>query len=357
MNRWIFDIESYPNFFSCVFKHVETGQRMIFEVSDRYDQAAAFYEFIYELSVDKATMVGYNNIGYDYPVIHHVMQVGTEFKALNAYEKTYEIIHGARGLPSLWPSDYLVPQIDLFKLHHFDNFARSTNLKVLEFNMRSANIGELPHTSGTALHGLPWGNVKLVVHAQAFHPQTIDLELVDGQIVTQDVILFNDTVARNIAYGTADADPDQLRRAAQAAHALTFIEALPNGFDTVIGPRGVKLSGGQRQRLAIARAIYRDPPILIFDEATSALDTESEFAVQQAIQNLLRDRTALIVAHRLSTVRHADQIVVIDNGQVVDTGTHEALMARDGLYRRLHDLQFADKSPTGRGEHESRLVL
>jgi len=137
-------------------------------------------------------------------------------------------------------------------------------------------------------------------------------------------------------------DPDRLRRAADAAYALEFIEALPQKWDTLIGPRGIKLSGGQRQRLAIARAIFKDPPILIFDEATSSLDTESEFAVQRAIDNLLQDRTALIVAHRLSTVRRADLIVVIDKGQIVERGTHDELIAADGLYRRLYNLQFVD---------------
>ncbi len=161
-------------------------------------------------------------------------------------------------------------------------------------------------------------------------------------IVTQDIILFNDTVARNIAYGYGTIDHDKLREAARAAQALEFIEALPQGFETVVGTRGVKLSGGQRQRIAIARAIMKDPPILIFDEATSALDTESEVAVRRAIENLLKDRTALIVAHRLSTVRDADRIVVVDNGRIVDAGKHNELLARGGLYRRLHDMQFDD---------------
>lgn len=162
-------------------------------------------------------------------------------------------------------------------------------------------------------------------------------------VVTQDVILFNETVAANIAYGAPEPDPQRLRRAAQAACALDFIEALPQGFSSVIGTRGLMLSGGQRQRLAVARAIYKDPPILIFDEATSALDTESEVAVQRAIDNLLRDRTVLIVAHRLSTVRHADMIVVVDGGRIVDSGTHDSLIVRGGLYRRLYEMQFADE--------------
>lgn len=176
-------------------------------------------------------------------------------------------------------------------------------------------------------------------------------------VVTQDVVLFYDSVARNIAYGYDKIDPDRLRRAADAAYALEFIEALPEKWDTIIGPRGVKLSGGQRQRLAIARAIFKDPPILIFDEATSALDTESEFAVQRAIDNLLQDRTALIVAHRLSTVRRADLIVVIDKGQIVERGTHDELIARDGLYRRLYNLQFVADIPEAEEPDRAPTIL
>jgi len=176
-------------------------------------------------------------------------------------------------------------------------------------------------------------------------------------VVTQDVVLFNDTVAKNIAYGCPDADPARLRRAAEAAFALEFIDAMPEGFDTVIGPRGAKLSGGQRQRLAIARAIFKDPPILIFDEATSALDTESEFAVQRAIDNLLRDRTALIVAHRLSTVRNADLIAVVDGGRIIERGRHDELLARGGLYRRLYEMQFAEEPVAADNDVASRPVL
>ncbi len=160
-------------------------------------------------------------------------------------------------------------------------------------------------------------------------------------IVTQEVILFHDTVAANIAYGQ-EIDPERLRAAARAANALEFIEAFPDGFETVIGERGVRLSGGQRQRVAIARAIYKNPSILIFDEATSALDTESEQLVQQAISRLMENRTSIVIAHRLSTVLHADQILVIEDGRIVERGTHDELLARGGRYNRLYELQFAD---------------
>ena len=159
-------------------------------------------------------------------------------------------------------------------------------------------------------------------------------------IVTQETILFHDTVRGNIAYGLPAASDDDVRRAAEAVHAHNFVRALPQGYDTVIGDRGVRLSGGERQRLAIARALLRNPPILLLDEATSALDAESERLVQQALEELMRDRTVLVIAHRLSTVQHADQIVVLEGGRVIGTGTHRELLNGGGLYRRLYDLQF-----------------
>ncbi len=159
-------------------------------------------------------------------------------------------------------------------------------------------------------------------------------------IVTQEVILFNDTVRANIAYGLADVPAVRIEAAARAANAHEFIQQMPNGYDTVIGDRGVKLSGGQRQRLSIARAILRDPPILIFDEATSALDTESELLVQEAIDRLVRNRTTFVIAHRLSTIQSADRIYVLKDGRIVQTGAHAELLAQEGPYRVLHDLQF-----------------
>ena len=159
-------------------------------------------------------------------------------------------------------------------------------------------------------------------------------------IVTQETILFNDTVKANIAYGQKDVDDEQVIAAAKAANALEFIEELPKGLDTVIGEKGVKLSGGQRQRLAIARAIMKNPPILILDEATSALDTESERLVQEALGTLMTDRTVLVIAHRLSTVTNADKIIVMEKGLIKEMGTHDELIQKNGLYSNLYNIQF-----------------
>ena len=159
-------------------------------------------------------------------------------------------------------------------------------------------------------------------------------------IVSQDTVLFNDTVRANVAFGRASATQAQLDAAARAANALGFIEDLPQGWDTSLGERGTRLSGGQRQRLAIARALLSDPPILILDEATSALDAESERLVQEAIDRLLEGRTVFVIAHRLGTIQHADRILVLEGGRLVEEGTHDALMLRGGAYARLHALQF-----------------
>jgi subfamily B ATP-binding cassette protein MsbA len=161
-------------------------------------------------------------------------------------------------------------------------------------------------------------------------------------LVDQETTLFNESIANNIRYGKSDATVCEVESAAKAAFAHDFIMQLPEKYDTNIGDRGVRLSGGQRQRICIARALLKNAPILILDEATSALDTESEQMVQKALDNLMINRTTFVIAHRLSTVLHADKIAVIENGRIVESGTHDDLLTNSGLYSRLHSLQFID---------------
>jgi subfamily B ATP-binding cassette protein MsbA len=159
-------------------------------------------------------------------------------------------------------------------------------------------------------------------------------------MVTQQTILFNDTVRNNIAYGAFDCTEEDIIGAAKAAHAYDFISGLPEGLDTVIGESGARLSGGERQRISIARALLKNAPILILDEATSSLDTESEREVQKALENLMKNRTTFVIAHRLSTIRNADRIIVMQEGSIVEQGTHDSLLPMDGVYTNLYNMQF-----------------
>jgi len=162
-------------------------------------------------------------------------------------------------------------------------------------------------------------------------------------LVTQETVLFNDTIRYNISYGNPEATDEEISEAARIAFADGFVEELPDAYDTMVGERGIFLSGGQRQRIAIARAVLVNAPVLILDEATSALDAESERLVQKALANLMQNKTSIVIAHRLSTVRRADKIVVIERGRIIETGTHGELLARGGTYKRLYELQFAEE--------------
>jgi subfamily B ATP-binding cassette protein MsbA len=220
----------------------------------------------------------------------------------------------------------------------------------IDLSIKSGEVVALVGSSGS-------GKTTLVSLLPRFYEPTAGQIVLDGLplasytlqslrthigIVSQEIVLFDDTVSRNIAFGQTGAGQSDIEQAAKAAYAHDFILRLPEGYDTIIGERGVKLSGGERQRLAIARAILRDPPLLILDEATSALDSESERIVQLALANLMKNRTTLVIAHRLSTIQNADRIVVLDRGTIAEAGSHEELLRLGGLYRRLHSLQFQD---------------
>ena len=226
--------------------------------------------------------------------------------------------------------------------------AEITTLRDIDLTIRKGEVIAFVGMSGA-------GKSTLMDLLPRFHDVTDGRLTIDGHdvrdvtqeslraligIVTQETFLFSDSIRYNIAYGRPDATPADIDRAARQAHAQDFIAACPEGYDTLVGERGVRLSGGQRQRLAIARAFLKDPPILILDEATSDLDAESEFMVQQALANLMQGRTVLLIAHRLATVRNADRIVVVHDGRLAEVGRHDELMARDGLYRRLYALQM-----------------
>jgi subfamily B ATP-binding cassette protein MsbA len=223
-------------------------------------------------------------------------------------------------------------------------------LRDINLDVRRGEIVALVGSSGsgksTLVHLIPRffdaSQGRLLVDGHDVRDVTLASLREQVGIVTQETVLFNDTVRNNIAYGQPHVTLKDVEAAARAALAHDFIKGLPAGYDQVIGERGIRLSGGERQRIAIARAILKNAPILILDEATSALDSESEALVQSALHNLMSGRTVFVIAHRLSTVRRADRIVVIENGAIADIGSHEDLMTKLGTYRRLYELQFAD---------------
>jgi len=274
-------------------------------------------------------------------------------EGIAAADRVFEILDTVPEIVDAPDAVDLLAMKDSIKFNRISFQYKGLAARVLEHIELTVHAGEI-----IAIVGPSGGGKSTLVDlvARFYDPTEGSIEI-DGQdlrmvtlsslrqqmgIVTQEVILFNDTVRNNIAYGEEKIKLDQVRSAALAANADEFIMQLPDGYDTGLGERGVRLSGGQRQRIAIARAILKDPLILILDEATSALDTESELLVQEAIDQLMKGRTAFVIAHRLSTIQNADKVIVIDQGRIVQTGTHDTLLAEDGLYQKLYQLQFRD---------------
>ncbi len=274
-------------------------------------------------------------------------------QALSAASRVHGVLdtkHGIQEAPDAVEIPALRERIEFRQLGFVYHDGDEPALHDIDLTIDAGQVVALVGTSGAGKSTLAslvprfFDPTRGVILFDGVDIRKATLSSLRGQIglVTQDTILFNDTVRNNIAYGLSNVAEEELYRVAEAARALRFIEALPDGFDSIIGERGERLSGGQKQRIAIARAILKNPPILVLDEATSSLDTESEALVQQALENLMRHRTTLVIAHRLSTVRRADNIVVIEDGTIQETGKHEELVREPGgVYRRLYELQFA----------------
>jgi subfamily B ATP-binding cassette protein MsbA len=284
--------------------------------------------------------------------IHNIFQ-----QALGASQKVFEYLDGDQQVNE---SEHAIALGRFKKSIEFENirFQYPTSdgpvLDGISLNVQAGEVVALVGSSGA-------GKTTLANLVPRFYDVTSGSIKIDGHdlrelkmaslrdhisIVAQDTFLFNDSVAANIGYGRLHATPEEVRQAARDSLAEEFILRMPDGYDTIIGERGTKLSGGQRQRLAIARALLKDAPILILDEATSHLDTESERLVQVALQRLMEHRTVIVIAHRLSTVRRADKIIVLDRGKIAESGKHDDLLAQGGIYRRLYELQFLEAPQT-----------
>ena len=312
-------------------------------------------------------------------IMHHAQTTGGFVAFLYALIKTYEPIKRLTGVhnaaaQAVGASEQVFHYLDLHPDIHdepgastlppferqiefedvdFDYEESLPLLRNIDLRIRKGEVVAIVGSSGA-------GKTTLASLIPRFFDVTRGRLLIDGHdvrylkldslraqigIVTQETILFNDTVYNNICYGSQLASEEAAREAARAALAEEFILEMPGGYQTLIGERGQRLSGGQRQRIAIARALLKNPPILILDEATSELDTESELLVQRALANLMQGRTVLVIAHRLSTVRRAERIIVLDHGTITEVGSHEDLVSRGGMYQKLHELQFVDAEP------------
>jgi len=273
--------------------------------------------------------------------------------ALAAADRVFEMLDRKRAIADSPASEPLPPFKEQIEFSHVNfDYGDDPVLRDVDLTLKRGETIALVGPSGS-------GKSTIANLLSRFYDVSEGAVLIDGQdlrevklaslrdqigLVSQETVLFDDTVRNNIAYGRGDIPLEDVMVAAKAGQAHKFIEAMPDGYDTVVGERGARLSMGQRQRITIARALLKDPPILILDEATSALDAESEAAVQEALERLMRGRTSLVIAHRLATVRRADRIIVLDAGSIIEEGTHEELLRRDGAYARLCALQFREGS-------------
>jgi subfamily B ATP-binding cassette protein MsbA len=341
--------KSVFEFFKKTIK-VTIVQRPLIEVMGAVGAAIAVWFGLKHLPPDRfVAFVGSLFIFYE--PLKKISKVNSTIQqSIASGTRIFEILD---AVPSIQNRPYAIPfreRVESIQYHHI-GFSYDPGKRVLDdidFPVKRGQILAIVGPSGS-------GKTTLVNLLPRFYDPTEGSIFINGMdirdftleslrdligIVSQDTVLFNGTVRDNIAYGKSQASLEEIERAARAANADSFTENLPKGYDTPLGERGLKLSGGQRQRLAIARAILKDPPILILDEATSHLDTESEREVQSAIENLMEGRTVFVIAHRLSTIQRADRILVLEDGKIVQQGTNDSLLQEGGIYKRLYDLQF-----------------